>query len=135
MKNRRNPQRRRTVVGASAVAASLLVALALASPASAATRAHFTKGPRVLTVVGDSRGDNIIVGRDPNGVIEVNGGAVAIRGARATVSNVDLIVVLGGSGNDHLAIDEANGPLPRALLFGGAGDDELSGGASNDRLF
>ena len=67
--------------------------------------------------------------------IEVNGGAVKIDGARATVSNVRTIVVVGGYGSDRLAIDEANGPLPRALLFGGSGDDELFGGSGNDRLF
>jgi len=135
MKNNRHLARRRTVVGAGAVAASLTAALAFAPSASAATSAHFNQGHGVLNVFGDPRGGTTVVGRDRGGVIEVNGGAVRIDGARATVSNVRTIVVVGSYGSDRLAIDEKNGPLPRAFLFGGAGDDELFGGAANDRLF
>jgi Ca2+-binding RTX toxin-like protein len=122
------------MVGAGAAAVLLTSALALAPHASAETTAHFVKGRGVLTVFGDPGGSTITVGRDREGTIEVNDGAVYIRGARATVSNVRLIVVLGGSGNDRIAIDEVNGPLPRAHLNGGAGRDELFGGSSNDRL-
>jgi hypothetical protein len=135
MNNRRNPRRRRIVVGAGAAVASLATALAFAPPASAAPNALFVHGLGVLTVFGDPTGDAITVSSDPDGAIEVNGGAVAIRGARATVSNVGTIVVLGGRGNDRIALDETNGPLPSARLFGAAGDDALFGGSSNDRLF
>jgi Ca2+-binding RTX toxin-like protein len=135
MKHHRNPQRRRTVVGAGAAAASLTAALALAPPASAETSAHFVKGQGVLTVFGDARSNAITVGRDRAGAIEVNGGTVDIGGARATVANVRSIVVLGGGGSDRVSIDEANGPLPSARLYGGAGDDGLFGGSSSDRLF
>jgi hypothetical protein len=75
------------------------------------------------------------VGRDAAGAIDVNGGAVDIHGTRATVSNVDRIVVIGGDGNDRIILDETNGPLPAASLFGGAGDDELIDGSGADRLF
>ena len=134
MKTNRPLHRRRTLVGAGTVAASLTAALAFAPAASAATRAQFNLGHGVLTVFGDSRGGSTVVSRDRDGIIEVNGGAVKIGGARATVSNVHTIVVLGSYGSDRLAIDEENGPMPRAVLFGGAGDDELFGGAGDDHL-
>jgi hypothetical protein len=135
MRNSRLLQRRRTVVGAGAVAASLTAALAFAPSASAATRAHFNLGHGVLTVFGDPRGGATTVSRDLGGAIEVNDRAVRIDGARATVSNVRTIVVVGSDASDRLAIDEANGPLPKAVLIGGAGGDELIGGSGDDRLF
>jgi hypothetical protein len=137
MKNRRNPQRRRAVVGAGAAAASVAVAaaLVLAPPASAGTTAHFGNDRGVLTVSGDAGSNSIIVSRTRKGAIEVNGGAVEIRGTRATVANVTSIVVRGGRGSDRIALDERLGPLPSARLFGGAGRDELFGGSGKDRLF
>jgi Ca2+-binding RTX toxin-like protein len=135
MRNSRNLQRRRAIVGASAVAASLTAALAFAPSASAATSAHFNRGQGVLTVFGDPIGGTTTVSRDRGADIEVNGGTVRIDGVRATVSNVRSIVVVGSERSDRLAIDEANGPLPRASLFGGAGDDQVIGGSGNDRLF
>jgi Ca2+-binding RTX toxin-like protein len=119
---------------AGAAITSFTAALAFASPASAATTAQFNKGQRVLTVLGDAGADAITVGRDAAGVIDVNGGAVEIHGATATVRNVDRIVVFGGGGADRLALDVSNGPLPSASLHGGAGDDELFGGSGADRL-
>jgi Ca2+-binding RTX toxin-like protein len=135
MKNRKHAQYARAVVGAGAAVASITAGLALASPASASTTAVFVKGLHVLTVNGDQRGSTIIVGRDRYGDITVNGGAVSIRGARATVANVSRIVVLGHGGNDRLAIDEIDGAMPPARLYGGAGDDELFGGSGADHLF
>ena len=102
MKSNRHLARRRTMVGAGAVAASLTAALAFAPSASAATSAHFNQGHGVLTVFGDPNGGTTVVSRDRAGVIEVNGGAVRIDGARATVSNVSTIVVVGGHANDRL---------------------------------
>ena len=133
MNNRRNPQHRRTVVGAAAAAAFVVTALVLAPPASAETTAH-VGNDGVLTVSGDARSGSIIVSRTRSGRIEVNGGAVEIRGVRATVTNVTAIVVRGGRGSDRIALDDRLGPLPRARLFGGAGRDELFGGSRRDRL-
>jgi hypothetical protein len=130
-----NHRRRRRLVGAGAVAASLTAALAVASPASAHTTAHFAKGQQVLTVFGGPRSDTITVSRDRAGTIEVNGGVVTIRGARATVANVGRIVVFGETGDDRITLDEANGPLPSADLFGGFGDDDLLGGSGDDHVF
>src|SRR3712207_8684955 len=38
-------------------------------------------------------------------------------------------------GNDVIALDEANGALPKANLFGGIDDDTLTGGGGGDMLF
>jgi RTX calcium-binding nonapeptide repeat (4 copies) len=134
MKNRKRPQLRRAALSAGAAVTSLTAALALASSASATTTAQFNRGHHVLTILGDSRGNAITVSRDAAGVIAVNGGAVKIHGSRATVGNVDRIVVYGGRGNDRIALDVANGPLPAASLYGGPGDDDLFGGSGADRL-
>jgi hypothetical protein len=134
MYSMKNPQRRRIIISAGAAVASLTVPLALASSATAATVAQFNKGHHVLTIFGDAGGNAITVGRDASGDIVVNGGAVRIHGARATVRNVDRIVVFGRYGNDRIALDETNGPLPSAVLRGGAGDDLLGGGAGADGL-
>src|SRR5690348_5330669 len=112
MKNRSNPLRRRAGVGVVAAAASVAAALVLAPPASARTTASFGSDRGVLTVSGDARSNSIIVSRTRRGAIQVDGGAVEIRGARATVSNVTSIVVRGGRGNDRIALDERLGPLP-----------------------
>ena len=40
--------------------------------------------------------------------------------------------ITGGGGNDTLALDETNGPLPAASIFGGAGNDTLTGGSAAD---
>jgi Ca2+-binding RTX toxin-like protein len=39
------------------------------------------------------------------------------------------------AGNDTIALSEANGALPAAMLFGGAGIDILTGGSGGDLLF
>src|SRR4029079_10015461 len=98
--NQTHHQRRRTLMLAGAAVAFVTAAFAVAPSASAATAAQFNKRHGVLTVVGDAGGHEMTVGRDAAGAIDVNGGAVDIHGARATVANVDLIVVFGGGGND-----------------------------------
>jgi Ca2+-binding RTX toxin-like protein len=90
---------------------------------------------RQLTVFGDTQDNTIIASRDAAGNILVNGGTVPVFGGHPTVANTSLIQMFGLDGNDTLALDEANGPLPAALLFGGAGNDVLTGGSGNDQLF
>ena len=46
-----------------------------------------------------------------------------------------MIQVFGLNGNDTLSLNEANGPLPKANLYGGAGNDTFTGGSGNDQLF
>ena len=58
-----------------------------------------------------------------------------IKGGTATVANTALIQVFGQGGDDTLSLDEANGALPRANLFGGAGNDTIMGGSGGDMLF
>jgi Ca2+-binding RTX toxin-like protein len=43
--------------------------------------------------------------------------------------------VFGQAGNDTITLDESNGALPRANLFGGAGNDTMTGGSGADMLF
>lgn len=138
MRNEKKSHARRPIVVAGTAAASLAAALAFAPVASAHTvagpTATFNKGHRVLVVLADAGGGTITVGRNAAGTLNVNGGAVLIRGGRATVRNVDRIVVVGGAGADRIAIDEQGGPLPGATLQGGGGDDELFGGSGSDHL-
>jgi Ca2+-binding RTX toxin-like protein len=108
-----------------------------------AVSAVFSVANGVLTVKGDAHNNTITVSRNPGGRIFVNGGAVTIRGGRATVANTRLIDVIGRRGNDNLSMNETNGALPKAnilgasgndTLTGGSGDDVLDGGQGNDRL-
>src|SRR5262249_39181132 len=88
-----------------------------------------------LSVFGDSLDNSIVISRDPAGKILVNNGDVAVTGDTPTVANVALIQVFGQAGNDTITLDEASGALPAAYLFGGDGNDTLSGGSGNDMLF
>jgi len=105
----------------------------MAAPASAATTATFSNG--VPTVSGDSGDNSIVISRDAAGAILVNGGAVAAVGGRPTVANTALIQVSGLAGNDQMTLNEANGALPAAHLFGGKGNETLTGGSGADQLF
>jgi Ca2+-binding RTX toxin-like protein len=100
-----------------------------------AITAFFNRGAGVLTEFGDALDNTITTSRNAAGTILVNGGAVPILGGTPTVANTSLIQVFGQGGNDTIALDESNGALPRANLFGGAGNDTLIGGSGGDLLF
>ena len=100
-----------------------------------AITASFIPGVGLLSVVGDAQDNTITVSRDAAGRILVNGGAIAIHGGAPTVANTSTISVFGLNGNDTIALDETNGALPKAQLFGGAGNDVLTGGSGADLLF
>jgi len=100
-----------------------------------ATTASFSPTTGVLTALGDAQKNSITASRDAAGKLLVNGGAVAVVGGTPTVANTSLIQMFGQAGDDTLAIDEANGALPAANLFGGNGNDTLIGGSGNDQLF
>ena len=63
-----------------------------------AVSATFSAAQGVLTVVGDAKDNTIVVSRDAAGSILVNGGAVSVRGGRATVANTRLIQLFGLGG-------------------------------------
>jgi Ca2+-binding RTX toxin-like protein len=98
-----------------------------------AVTAFFSAG--VLSVFGDSLDNSIAVSRDAAGKLLVNGGAVSVKGGTATVANTAQISIFGQAGNDTLTLNEANGALPRANLFGGAGNDVITGGSGQDLIF
>jgi Ca2+-binding RTX toxin-like protein len=100
-----------------------------------AVTASFDPTSGVLTVFGDALDNTITVSRDAAGNILINGGAVAIVGGTATVANTALIQGFGLGGNDTITLNESNGALPAANLFGGDGNDTLIGGSGNDQLF
>src|SRR5439155_18136010 len=100
-----------------------------------AVTATFTPGAGILSVLGDSQNNTIVVARNAAGQILINGGAVSVTGGAPTVANTTLIQVFGLAGNDHISLNETNGALPSANLFGGDGNDILTGGSGNDMLF
>ena len=97
-----------------------------------AISSNFSPSTGVLTTTGDGLDNEITASRDAAGNILVNGGAVPIAGGTATVANTTLIQAFGQDGNDTIALDETNGALPNAALFGGNGNDVLIGGSGND---
>jgi Ca2+-binding RTX toxin-like protein len=99
----------------------------------------------ILTVTGDEKDNTIVVGSDTTGkiVAVVDGATLPISGGVPTTNNTLLIRIFGFAGNDSLRVDDVNGFMPPASLFGGDGDDtltgsgnadELNGGAGNDTL-
>src|SRR5215218_5264629 len=100
-----------------------------------AVTSTFTPSAGILSTLGDSLNNNITVSRDAAGKLLVNGGAVSVLGGTTTVANTSLIQVFGQGENDTIALNEANGALPRANLFSGAGNDVLTGGSGTDLLF
>ena len=137
LERRRRPSRR--VHGAELTGLELLDRRIL--PAVTAT---FSAAAGLLRVLGDEQDNTIVVSRDAGGTILVNNGAVAIQGGVPTVANTHMIFMIGVGGNDNLSLDETNGALPAASLFGGdgndiliggSGDDFVDGGAGNDTVF
>jgi Ca2+-binding RTX toxin-like protein len=94
----------------------------------------FSSQTGILSVIDDATSDTIVTSRDAAGNILVNGGAVT-EGDKPTVSNTTVVQVFGQAGNDTIRLDETNGALPAANLFGGSGNDTLIGGSGNDLLF
>ena len=99
-----------------------------------AIKATFFPAAGLLSELGDGVDNTIVTSRDAAGQLFVNGGAVPINGGQATVANTSTIQVFGQGGNDTIALDESNGALPAAQLFGGAGNDTLTGGSGADLL-
>jgi Ca2+-binding RTX toxin-like protein len=100
-----------------------------------AIKAYFSPSANLLSVFGDNLDNTITTSRDAAGQILINGGAVSIDGVQPTVANTTDIQMSGGNGDDTISLDENNGPLPAAELFGGGGNDVLNGGSGADQLF
>jgi len=100
-----------------------------------AVNAFFTAGTGTLAILGDNLDNTIAVSRNAAGTLLVNGGAVNIVGGTPTVSNTTKIQIFGLGGHDTLSLDETNGALPAANIFGGAGNDDITGGSAFDMLF
>ena len=102
-----------------------------------AIKANFIAG--LLSVTGDNADDAIAITRDAAGQILINGGAISVQGDQPTLTNTTQIDVFGGNGNDTISLDNIAPPagqaLPPATLFGGNGNDMLTGGGGNDMLF
>ena len=100
-----------------------------------AITSSFSPNAGILTTFGDNLNNNITLSRNAAGQILVNGGAVAVKGGTPTVANTAKIQVFGQGGDDIITLNESNGALPSANLFGGAGNDTLTGGSGADMLF
>jgi Ca2+-binding RTX toxin-like protein len=108
---------------------------ALGNRIAPAIVAVFSAQSQVLNVLGDHLDNTITLSRDAAGNILVNGGVVQVLGGTATVANTSLIQVFGHAGNDQISLDESNGALPAAHMFGQLGNDTLTGGSGADMLF
>ena len=98
-----------------------------------AVTASFLAGK--LNVFGDNLDNTITESRDAAGNILINGGAVAVTGGKPTVANTVMSSIFGQGGNDTITLNESNGALPAAQIFGGAGNDVITGGSGGDMLF
>jgi hypothetical protein len=97
-----------------------------------AVTASFSAASRELVVTGDDQDNVIVISRTAAGAILVNNGAIPILGDVPTVANTLHFHLVGAGGNDNISLDQTNGPLPSAALFGGAGNDTLTGGSGDD---
>ena len=88
----------------------------------------------VLTTFGNNNANTIEFTSNAAGKILVNGGAPVL-GGTPSLTNTNHIAAFGLGGNDVITLNETNGILPRASLFGGTGNDVLTGGSGADLLF
>lgn len=83
--------------------------------------------PSALVVLGTSKNDHIEVERE-HGKYEVE---VGNREWKFTAL-VDRIIAVGYAGNDKIEMEDVAVP---AWIYGGSGNDNLSGGSANDHIF
>ena len=85
-------------------------------------------GGTQLRVQGTAGDDDITVSRAPGGVLVTNGAW-----ATTVLGTFKSLLVDAGNGNDAVAV--AADLAVAAILYGGAGNDDLTGGAGHDRLY
>ncbi|RYD31710.1 MAG: calcium-binding protein, partial [Verrucomicrobiaceae bacterium] len=116
----------------------------LKPPVADTITAVYSPATDILIVNGGSLANTIVITRDAAGVLRINNGGVPITGGTATTANTVRIDILGGGGNDEIALHENPGALPPARIFGeggndtiigGSGADFIDGGIGNDRLY
>ena len=88
-----------------------------------------------LTIFGDSANNGLVISRDKSGRILVNNGHVKTVGGEPTVDNTTAIDIFGQGGDDTITVDECHGPMPAVHIFGGDGNDRITGGSGADLLF
>lgn len=86
-----------------------------------------------LTVLGDAALDTIVLSRETNGTLRVNGTNVVIAGGIPTVANTTLIDVKGNGAADTISVG-TDDPMPAVRFDGAAGNDTITGGSTNDTL-
>ena len=89
----------------------------------------------ILMVEGDQSSDTLEISRTASGIIQVNNGEVQVVGGTPTVASTTSFQVFGKEGDDVILINEANGALPKAQIFGNSGNDTITGGAGDDLIF
>lgn len=77
----------------------------------------------VLTVTGTSAADNLVVTQ--------SGTTITAEGQSFSAPSVSLIVITGQGGNDVIR----NNTARPGQLYGGSGNDSITGGAAVDRIF
>jgi len=85
-----------------------------------------------LFVSGGDGDNNLTISRDIGGHLLLNGETID---GDPTIANTDLIRINAGDGNDVITLNETDGVLPAAEVFGGDGNDSITGGSGNDALF
>ena len=82
-----------------------------------------------LRITGTDAADQISVSRNDTGLLIKNTG-----GWETTATgNYTSILVNGGKGNDKITFDAS--VSTKAIMYGGVGNDKLTGGSGNDRLY
>jgi Ca2+-binding RTX toxin-like protein len=127
--------RRARVLSVAGVLMAFGLGVTPTASAQSGISATFTPAAGLLSVAGNNAANEIVISRDAAGQLLVNGGNVAVVGGSPSVANTSLIQVFGDGGSDTISLDETNGALPAAEMFGGNGNDTLTGGSGADRLF
>src|SRR5262249_52701440 len=87
-----------------------------------------------LYVTGNNAANTFVISRTPGGVVLVNNNRVPTPTGWLRMGQLSKIVANGKGGDDTITLDETNGPLRKAVLRGGDGNDTLKGGAAVDQL-